>query len=216
VPSPAADPPPGTSVALRDGSRITIRPIGPGDREELAAGFERLSEESRLRRFLAPVSHLTEAQLDYLTQVDHHDHEALVAIDEGTGAGVGVARFVRTSDERAEPAVAVADDWQGRGVGGALIDALAERARAEAVESFEAVVLAGNERALALVAAAGGHVERRAGPELHVVVPLGEPEQAARSLIGLLRAVAAGLLAPGIALAREPQVSRRRRGRAGG
>ena len=60
-----------------------------------------------------------------------------------TGAGVGVARYVRSAAEpdKAEFAVAVADDWQGRGVGGALLARLSDRAREEGVRRFTAVIL---------------------------------------------------------------------------
>ena len=86
--------------------------------------------------------HLRERDLDYLTQVDHHDHEALVAVDEATGEGVGVARFVRTGPDVAEPAVVVADDWQGRGPARGCSTLLAERAREEGIARFVAPVLA--------------------------------------------------------------------------
>ncbi|MEA2283671.1 MAG: hypothetical protein QOK21_4278, partial [Solirubrobacteraceae bacterium] len=59
------------ALTLRDGSRIVIRPIEPDDRDDLREGFERLSPESRYRRFFSPVPRLSERHLDYLTQVDH-------------------------------------------------------------------------------------------------------------------------------------------------
>src|SRR4051812_18947735 len=117
---------------------VVIRPLEPSDRDELAAGFRRLSPESRYRRFFAPVPELSRRQLDYLTNVDQHDHVALVAVDDATGAGVGVARFVRTGPGVAEPAVVVADDYQHQGVGAALLDRLVERAREEGVTRFVA------------------------------------------------------------------------------
>src|SRR5215218_4614883 len=123
---------------LRDGSRIALRPIEPPDRELIAGGFEPVSPESRYRRFFGPKPVLSERDLDYLTRVDHHDHEALVASDAGTGRGIGVARYVRVAPEVAEPAVVVADDWQGRGVAGLLLDRLAERAREEGIQRFHA------------------------------------------------------------------------------
>ena len=75
----------GIAVALRDGSRVVVRPVRPDDRELLLAGFERLGPESRYQRFLAPMAELTEDDITYLTDVDHHDHEALAAIDAGDG-----------------------------------------------------------------------------------------------------------------------------------
>jgi len=76
---------------LADGRRIEVRQIGPEDRDALARGFERLGAESRYLRFFGPLDRLSDGQLTYLTHVDHHDHEALVAVDEETGEGVGVA-----------------------------------------------------------------------------------------------------------------------------
>ncbi len=59
---------------------------------------------------------------------------------------VGVARYVRDPDEpkQAEVAVTVQDEWQGRGVGTALLSMLARRARDNGVERFTGVCLAGN------------------------------------------------------------------------
>src|ERR1700730_6834344 len=112
-----------TSATLRDGSLVEIRPLGPSDKRGLAAGFQRLSELSRYRRFLSPTAQLSDKQLRYLTDIDHHDHEALVAIDPATRDGLGVARYVRSRarPDEAEFAVAVADDWQQRGLGTALL-----------------------------------------------------------------------------------------------
>lgn len=87
-----------------------------------------MSPESRYRRFLAARDRLSEAELDYLTRVDHHDHEALVALVLETQEGVGLARFVRLPEdpEDAEVAIAVADAWQRRGVGTARAAARGE------------------------------------------------------------------------------------------
>jgi len=86
--------PPEIVVTLRDGSRVTVRPIRPQDAAPLRAGFERLSDESRYRRFLSPMQELSGPMLRYLTEVDHHDHEALIAVG-ADGTIVGVARSVR-------------------------------------------------------------------------------------------------------------------------
>jgi len=138
---------------LRGGERVLIRPIRPEDKEGLLGGLHRLTGESRYRRFFSPVSELSARQLRYLTEVDHCTHEALVAIDLGSREGIGVARFIRSTSEPtvAEAAVAVVDDWQGRGLGTTLLKALAGRARQEGVERFSASVLAGNSPMLQLV-----------------------------------------------------------------
>lgn len=137
-------------VALSPGLEVLIRPIRPTDKVLLAEGFERLSPEARYARFFAPVVRLNDLDLAYLTEVDHHKHEALVAIDPDEGDLVGVARFIRTSplrDRAAEVAIVIADSWRGKGLGKALLSRLATRAREEGVTHFLAVILAENENA---------------------------------------------------------------------
>ena len=141
-----------------------MRPIEPSDRHALALGFERLSPESRYRRFLTPMSELGESQLKYLTDVDHHNHEALIALTED-GSLVGVARFVRVADDSAtaEAAVTVADDWQGRGVGTILTRELARRAREEGIDVFAATALATNSEVIDLLSRLGQTKVRQVG-----------------------------------------------------
>jgi RimJ/RimL family protein N-acetyltransferase/nucleotide-binding universal stress UspA family protein len=165
----------------------------------LTEGFDRLSPESRYRRFFTPVTRLSERQLDYLTDVDHRDHEALVAVALDSGNAVGVARYVRTRPGVAEPAIVVADDWQGRGLASQLLDLLADRARAEGVECFVAPVLSENRAAIALFERLGGATVRHDGIEVEVTVPLApEDEGATPSLRELLHAVAAGSVRPAL------------------
>jgi RimJ/RimL family protein N-acetyltransferase len=130
-----------------DGRVFDVRPIEASDAPALLAGFEVLSERSRYRRFFSPMSHLSDAMLHYLTDVDHHDHEALVAFDRTSGQMVAVARYVRDRQhdpKAAEVAMTVADEWQGHGIGTRLMGRLAERAREENVERFTAFVLSNN------------------------------------------------------------------------
>ena len=146
-----------SEAALRDGSRVEVRPVRRSDAELLLRGFGRLSDESRYRRFLSSMPELSEEMVRYLTDVDHHDHEAVVALDAETGEGVGVARYVRDLDrpERAEAAVAVIDDWQERGLGTLLLELLAVRAREEGVNRFTALMLASNDEMMELLEGLG-------------------------------------------------------------
>lgn len=174
-------------------STIEIRPIEPDDKEALARAFDRLSERSRYRRFLSPRGPLTAAELRYFTEVDHRNHEALVAVDPDSGDGVGVARFVRSpdNDKVAEMAVAVADNWQGHGVGSRLTAALAKRARQEGISSFTALALAENDAMLGLLEELG---EVHTGPTRLGTVELWVqlPEAGVGRLERLIRAVARG------------------------
>jgi len=196
-------------VDLRDGSRIGVRPIEPEDREALASGLERMGAESRYQRFFGPVDRLSESQLTYLTEVDHHDHEALVAFDLETGDGIGVARFVRIDGDVAEPAVAVVDDWQGRGVGGVLLDELANRARAEGIRSFAAAVLAHNAAAVAGLKRLGDTRMASHGREVELLVALEEKRGAVPSLHGLLRHAAEQTIQPSVSFWHRLAVGRR-------
>jgi ribosomal protein S18 acetylase RimI-like enzyme len=146
------------TTTLDIASRVQIRPLGPDDRQALAAAFSHLSEETRRRRFGGLAGHLRDRDLDRLTAIDHHDHQALVAIAPDTGAIVGVARYVVVPGEprAAEVAVAVDDDWQRRGIGRRLMRELGESARAEGVTRLVAYIEADNLPVRRWIARAGG------------------------------------------------------------
>ena len=140
-------------MTLADGARLRVRPIDRADRDPLADAFERLSDQSRHHRFLGPKRRLSTRELDYLTDVDHVTHEALVAIDETTGQIVGVGRYA-TGDGGgtvADIALAVADAWQRRGIGHALAVRLVERARANGITRLTGTTLVDNVRARSLL-----------------------------------------------------------------
>jgi GNAT superfamily N-acetyltransferase len=145
APSPTAE-----RASLRDGSEVAIRPIEPDDKALLVDAFERLSDESRYRRFLSPVNELTSEDLSYLTEVDHRRHEALIALDPASGRALGVARFVRVPRERdaAEVSVVVVDDWQRRGLGTLLMERLSDRARGLGIEHYLALVAPSNRQVI--------------------------------------------------------------------
>jgi len=109
------------AIHLRDDSEVMLRPLAPDDRERIRRAFDRLSPDSRYRRFFVSLRELSDGLLDVLTDVDH-DHEALVGVEPDSGDIVGVARYVRMPEqpERAEASVAVVDDWQGRGPGASV------------------------------------------------------------------------------------------------
>jgi GNAT superfamily N-acetyltransferase len=166
----------GAPIALRDGSHVRIRQGHRSDRELLLHGFERLSPESRYRRFLIPMTELRESTVRYLTEIDHHDHEAVVALDEDTGEGIAVARYVRDADNRhvAEVAVTVIDDWQGRGLGTLLLEVISARARQEGITRFTALMLATNKEIMDLLQDLGPVriVDRELGTvEIEVSIP---------------------------------------------
>ena len=151
------------AVTLRDGSRVVIRPVRPDDKELFVRGWQRFGEESRYRRVMGAKGGLTKRDLAYFTEVDHVDHEALGALEADTGEGVGVARYIRlgAGSPVAEAAVAVVDEYQGRGLGGTLLRRLAGRARENGVERFHASLFAFNQGMLTLFGELGEMQVRR-------------------------------------------------------
>lgn len=127
-------------------SGITVRPLRNGETAAVQAVFDRLGERSRLLRFHGAKNLLTAGDLATLARVDE-THHVLVAIVEGTP--VGIARLVRDGDT-AEVAFAVADEWQGRGIGTILVERLRDDARAAGIRRFCADVMPENLRGRAL------------------------------------------------------------------
>ena len=200
------------TITLQDGARVTLRPITPADKPLLAASFERLSEESRYRRFFTTMNKLSAAQLDYLVDVDHHDHEAIVAVDPESGEGLAVARYIRSKEnaEAAEVAITVADDWQGRGLGRALLDRLTYRARREGVRRFTALVQSDNRASLGLLTGVGDTTRRYDSGVVELGIELPPQRGMGAQLKRALRAAAAGTLVPARTLAHRVDGASRR------
>ncbi len=180
----------GAPVVLRDGSKVRLRQGHSSDKQLLQRGFERLSPESRYRRFLAAIPALSEEKVRYLTEIDHHDHEAIVALDEKTGEGIGVARYIRNPErlDAAEVAVTVVDDWQRKGVGTLLLEVLGARARTEKISTFTALMLATNDKMLDVLEALGPVriVDREPGTvEIEMPIPEVGLSTALRKLLRL-------------------------------
>jgi RimJ/RimL family protein N-acetyltransferase len=149
-------------VVLPDGGRAVVRSLAGGEAAVVQQVFDGLSERSRYQRFLGAKPALSERDLAFLSDVDHDNHEALVAVDPVTGGAVGEAHLVRdrTDPEIAEVAFAVADEWQGRSLGTRLALLLAARARELGVRRVRGNMLTGNTRSSALMRRMGRVVNR--------------------------------------------------------
>lgn len=175
-------------ITIKDGSKLRVRPIEPSDKAALQAGFERLSGESRYRRFFAPLKRLSDSDLRYLTEIDHSNHEAIIAYEPDDDGFVGVARYVRSEDpEIAEVAVTVVDDWHGRGVATGVLEELVRRARAEGVSRFQALILEENDAAVELFKhlSEGDPAPRRsASGNLELLIELPEGDSVSGTMLG--------------------------------
>ena len=137
---------------------VTIRPIRPDD-GELEQDFVRnLSDESRYFRFSETVRELSPRMLSHFTRVDYDRHMALIAVSERDGheIQIGVARYVAGGDRRrCEFAIVIADDWQRKGLGTRLMQALMAAARGAGIREMYGEVLASNRKMLELTAKLG-------------------------------------------------------------
>lgn len=184
---------------LRDGTRTLLRPIAPADRNLISRGFERLSPESRYRRFFAPLRALPDQMLEYLTEIDYVDHFAWGAMVRGDGeewVGAGIARYVRLPGDpsAADAAVTVIDDWQGRGLGRILLDALVLEALENGITRFEGDVLVENHPMRELLRRTGARFSPDGNGVLRFSIDLPARDEALRGapFDGLLRALARG------------------------
>ena len=148
---------------LSDGTPLLVRRIRPDDKDLLARGLAGLSDRSVQRRFLAPKKRFTQAELRYLTEIDHRNHVALV-VESPTQPSrhlIAVGRFVRLAEDptAAEVAITVGDRWQGRGVGSLLARDLAARASGLGIRRFTATIASENTPAVRLMAKLTVHLE---------------------------------------------------------
>lgn len=132
-------------ITMRDHSVLYLRPVLPGDNARIVQGPIEFSSDTLYRRFQSTRTP-TRSLMTYLFEVDYVDHFVWVVTDSPDGPVVADARFVR---DEADPSVAevafiVGDDYQGRGVGTFLMDALAVAARSDGVRQFTARVLSDN------------------------------------------------------------------------
>lgn len=155
------------TVRLADGRRVIVRPVMPNDAGAEGEFVGELSPLSRRLRFHGAVNRLPEAVLDAMTQIDHRAHVALIAQAlgaQGRPQIVADARYVvQLHDDGATPtqaefAIAVADAWQGLGLGRTLLQRLAGHARSQGLTHLFGHVLAGNAAMLALMQQLGAQI----------------------------------------------------------
>jgi len=161
-------------VTLRDGTTAGLRPVYPGDQQELMRG-ELFSARTRYQRFLGP-GQVTAALARYLTEVDYVDHFAWVALD-GADVLVGGVTYVRSASDPAlaDISLMINDEFQGRGLGTLLIGAVAIAARRNGISRFCADVLAENAPARAILNHAGITWEPAEAGVKHGLVAVPDP-----------------------------------------
>jgi len=158
------------ALRLVDGRSVTIRPMRPHDAALQQAFVRNLSADARYHRFLSPIRELTPAMLQRLMQAD----VALLA-EAAAGAPVAVAeaRYVLDAAGDGEFAIAVADDWQGLGLGRLMLERLECVARANGVRRLVGDTLRVNRAMLGLARRQG--FAARAAADVAWLVRLEKP-----------------------------------------
>ncbi len=125
---------------------MEVRALRPEDRTELIAAVAKSSPQSLYRRFFGVRRHFTEQEIAFFTNVDFFNHVALIAVVEENGRSViaGGGRYIVLEPGKAEIAFAVVDQYQGQGVGAALMRHLAAIAREAGLKELVADVLPEN------------------------------------------------------------------------
>jgi GNAT superfamily N-acetyltransferase len=157
---------------LKDGSRVLLRPIRPEDRERERKFIESLSSEARHFRFLGEIREASPELLDQLVNIDYHNSMAFVALvhDNGALREVGVSRYSASSDDQhCECAVTVADDWQHRGLGVALMQHLIDLARQNGFRQMSSMDASANEPMRELARYLGFRCTRDPGDSTQVI-----------------------------------------------
>jgi acetyltransferase len=152
--------------------RVTVRPTLPQDIELQRAFFRGLSPCARDYRFLTPLPELPTTLVESFANIDYSRHLALLAevFEAGRQRMIGEARYIVDAGDPAvcEFALAIADDWQGQGLGGFLLARLERQAAASGVGRMTAETLIINRPMLRLARRAGYSVSVGAADAGHV------------------------------------------------
>ena len=162
--------------AMRDGRKLEIRALRPQDLTDLRAAVDRTSAQSLYRRFFGAKRSFSDKEVAFFVNVDFANHVALVAVVEERGHAAIVAggRYIVQQPGTAEIAFIVVDDYQGQGIGSALLRHLAILARNAGLKEFAAEVLPENIPMLKTFEKSGLKMStKREAGTVHVALELG-------------------------------------------
>jgi acetyltransferase len=153
---------------------VTMRPIRPEDEPLWTAMINSLSESTVQYRFFGSLRQITKAMIIRYCHVDYDREIAIVAI-HGTGRHrlmLGVVRLTKDArdSEEGEFAIVIRDEYQGRGLGGQLMDALVRAARDQHVHVIWGDVLAANSGMVRFAESLGFDVRPTEDPEVRKIL----------------------------------------------
>jgi len=160
-------------LQLRDGTAIFVRPVRPEDEPLYRPFFAAVTPEDLRLRFFAPLKDFSHPFIARLTQIDYARAMALLALDEQSGALLGVVRLHADANyDKGEYAILVRSDFKGRGLGWMLMQLIIEYARTEGIRLIYGQVLHENTAMLEMCRALGFQVAS-------------DPEDASSSIVRL-------------------------------
>lgn len=151
-----------TSLTMRDGAEVIVRPIRPDDEPKVREMFYKFSEQTVYLRYHGQLKSMPHNKLQVFCNVDYDTEMALIGVlgDENRAEVIGVGRYMTDPGKStAEMAFVVGDEWQRKGLGTYFFRRLLEIGRHEGIRRFTADVLAENSGMLKIFHRSGMNVE---------------------------------------------------------
>ena len=129
-------------IVLSDGRAVLLRPLRPDDEPLYGPFLAAVTADDVRLRFFGPVKEFSHAFLARFIQLDYTKAMAFIAIDEETGAMLGVARLHDRPDRNAgEYAILIRSDLKSHGLGWQMMQMIIAYGRAKGLAAIEGEVL---------------------------------------------------------------------------
>lgn len=142
---------------LRNGLEVVIRAAHPEDAERIVEAFKGLEAKSIYTRFFSPKKEITEAELQRFREIDFDTRVTLLCTIERDGREIVIASgtYARLSEDSAEVAFIVEEEYQRQGISKRLLAHLREIALANKIKNFTAEILPYNSAMLGVFRSCG-------------------------------------------------------------
>lgn len=153
---------------------LRIRPLVRGETATVQAVFDGLTPDQRAQRFHTAMPRLPRSMLARLADADGLHHVVLVA--EVRGRAVGLGRYIRTGDGRAEIALEVVQEWTRRGLASRLLSALRAHAEAAGLTALEFEIQPWNRAAVRMALSEDARLQLTAGAYVGTIAARSAPD----------------------------------------
>lgn len=150
-------------LTLRDGNKVTVRPVRPEDAPMIAQFVKSMSKQTRYLRFISNIEELTPKMLASMSHIDYDREMAFMAVQtiEGKEQLIGTSRYIDNFDDHScEFAVVLGDEYQGLGLASQLMKQLILVAADKDIHLMKGIVLAENKRMLEFCKRLGFTIKR--------------------------------------------------------